>query len=145
VAKIIHLNKKRAKQRAEFLRQQMDNKKQMRVAMGDSTTEDMMIEHHQDLLQNIEFALISCCRDNDEIDDRIVTDALKAAICSQEPASQLSTELLKALEGVRDVRSDASDELWCDALRTVLRSVDRHSDLKPGVKKYIKFVSPFIV
>ncbi|MDO8302233.1 MAG: hypothetical protein Q7T18_03235 [Sedimentisphaerales bacterium] len=31
MAKIIHLNKKRAQQRAEFLRRQMDNKKQMRV------------------------------------------------------------------------------------------------------------------
>jgi hypothetical protein len=145
VAKIIRLNKKRAKQRAEFLRRQMDNKKQMRVAMGDSATEDMMIEHHQDILQNIEFALISCCRDNDKIDDRIIADALKAAICSQEPTSQLSTELLKALEGVREVRNDASDELWRNGLSTVLKSVDRHSNLQPSVKKYIKFVSPFIV
>ena len=53
MTKIIRLNKKRAQQRGAFLRCEMDRKKQMKLAMGDSTTEDMMIEHHQDVLQNI--------------------------------------------------------------------------------------------
>ena len=77
--------------------------------------------------------------------DSIVADALKAAICSQEPDHQSSTQLVEALQEARDIRSDILDTLWCNGLRTVLKSVNRHSTLQPGVKKYIKFVSPFIV
>ena len=143
MAKIIKLNK-RAKQRAAFLRQQMGHKKEMKAAMCDSYTEDMMMEHHQDVLQNIEFALISCCRDNSEIDDMIIADALKAAILSQEPVHQLSTKLLNALQDIRDVRSDVLDNIWRDGFRVVLNSVKRHSNLRPGDKKYINFVSQFI-
>ena len=39
-----------------------------------------MIKNHQDILQNIEFILVSRYRDDRHIDDRIVADALKAAI-----------------------------------------------------------------
>ena len=145
MAKIIHLNKKRAKQSVTFLRQQLDNRKEMKAAMADSNIEDVMIEHHQDILQNIEFAIISCCKQNTEIDDVVVADALKAAILAQEPIHQLSIQLLEALQHIRDVRTDVPDSLWSNGLSTVLKSVKRHSSLQPGSKKYIKFVSQFII
>ena len=104
-----------------------------------------MTRDHQDILQNIEFILVTRHREDRSIDDRIVADALKAAINGDMPEDTFAQSLNESLEGMREFRSDVSDEIWRDCLRTVLQSVRRHSNLTPGSRGYLDFVSDFIL
>jgi hypothetical protein len=104
-----------------------------------------MTRDHQDVLQDIEFVFISRYREDGCIDDRIISIALKAAIGGDTAENALAESLNKDLEGVRLFRSDVSDEIWRDGLRTVLQSVQRHSNLRPGEREYLDFVSYFIL
>jgi hypothetical protein len=104
-----------------------------------------MTRDHQDVLQDIEFVFISRYREDGRIDDRIISNALKAAIGGDTAENALAESLNKDLEGVRLFRSDVSDEIWRDGLRTVLQSVQRHSNLRPGEREYLDFVSYFIL
>ena len=103
-----------------------------------------MTRDHVDILQNIEFTLISDYREDRSIDDRIIANTLKAAIRGEEPEESRSQKLNDSLEGMREFRSDVPDDLWRDGFRTVLQSVHRHSNLRPGERNYIYFVSDFI-
>lgn len=103
-----------------------------------------MTRDHQDVLQNIEFILVSGYRDDDRIDDRIIADALKAAISGDTAEDALAESLNKDLAETRQLNSDVSDDIWRDGLRTVLQSVQRHSNLSPGEREYLNFVSDFI-
>lgn len=103
-----------------------------------------MTRNHQDILQNIEFILVTGYRDNPRIDDRIVADALKAAIRGDTAEDALAESLNEGLEEMHMFRSDVSDDVWRDGLRTVLQSVHRHSDLMPGRREYLDFVCDFI-
>ena len=103
-----------------------------------------MVKDHQDILQNIEFVLVSAYRNDQRIDDRIVADALKAAIRNDAAEDALAESLDEGLEEVRLFRSDVSDDIWRDGLRTVLQSVHRHSCLRPGEREYLDFVCDFI-
>jgi uncharacterized alpha-E superfamily protein len=103
-----------------------------------------MVRDHQDVLQNIEFIIISEYRENRRIDDRIVADALKAAIHSETAENDLAESINQALEETRMIRSDVSDDIWRNGLQTVLQSVHRHSYLRPGEREYLDFVSNFI-
>ena len=104
-----------------------------------------MTRDHQDLLQNIEFVFISRYREDRHIDDRIVADALKAAIDGYTAEDALAESLNKGLEKVRLFRSDVSDDIWRDGLLTVLQSIRRHSSLRPGEREYLDFVGHFIL
>jgi len=104
-----------------------------------------MTRDHQDLLQNIEFVFISRYREDRHIDDRIVADALKAAIDGYTAEDALAESLNKGLEKVRLFRSDVSDDIWRDGLLTVLQSVRRHSRLGQGEREYLDFVGHFIL
>ncbi len=104
-----------------------------------------MTRDHQDVLQDIEFVFISRYREDDRIDDRIVANALKAAIGGDTAEDALAESLNKELEEVRLFRSDVSDDIWRDGLRTVLQSVHRHSNIRPGEREYLDFVSYFIL
>ena len=103
-----------------------------------------MVRDHQDVLQNIESIIISEYRENRRIDDRVVADALKAAIHSETAENNLAESINQALEEMRMLRSDVSDDVWRDGLRTVLQSVHRHSYLRPGEREYLCFVGDFI-
>ena len=103
-----------------------------------------MVRDHQDILQNIEFVLVSQYRQDRSIDDRIVADALKAAIRDDTAEDALAESMNEALEEMRLFRSDVSDDIWRDGLRTVLQSVHRHSYLRPGEREYLDFVCNFI-
>jgi single-stranded DNA-specific DHH superfamily exonuclease len=103
-----------------------------------------MVRDHQDVLQNIEFILVSRYRENRRIDDRIIADALKATIHGNTAEDALAESLKEGLEEMRLFRSDVSDDVWRDGLRTVLQSVHRHSYLRPGEREYLDFVSNFI-
>jgi hypothetical protein len=112
--------------------------------LSDSAERRMMREH-ADLLQNIEFVLVANYREQDDVDDYVVEKALQAAIrriAPQEPAVQ---SILQQLDDIRELRRDASDELWADALRVVVSSVRSHSSCRAGVTHYLNFVSQFIV
>ncbi len=102
-----------------------------------------MPRDHLDVLQNIEFILVTDYRDDRSIDDCIVADALIAAILDAEPEDSRAQSLNESLENIRELRSDVSDDIWRDGLRTVLQSVHRHSSLIPGCRWYLDFVSDF--
>ena len=103
-----------------------------------------MVRDHQDVLQNIESIIISEYRENRRIDDRVVADALKAAIHSETAENDLAESTNQALKEMRMLRSNVSDDVWRDGLRTVLQSVHRHSYLRPGEREYLCFVGDFI-
>lgn len=138
------LKRKRAARKQVNIRQ-MALQSELRETLGPRKLLKRMTRDHQDLLQNIEFALVSRYRDNGTIDDRIVADALRAVIQGTIPADARAQSLTEGLEEIREFRSDVSDEIWRDGLRTVLQSVHRHSSLRPGSRGYLDFVSDFIV
>jgi len=117
----------------------------MKESPGSGKLLKRMTRDHHDLLQNIEFIFISQYRDNRRIDDRIVADALKAAISGDMAEDALAESLNEDLEEIRRLRSDISDDIWRDGLRTVQQSVQRHSSLRPGEQEYLDFVSDFIL
>ncbi len=136
------LKRKRALQKKVNIRQ-MALKKELRATLGPRALLKRMTRDHQDVLQNIEFVLVSGYRSDRSIDDRIVADALKAAIHDEVPEGDLAQSLNESLEEIRVLRSDISDDIWRDGLRTVLESVHRHSSLIPGCRLYLDFVSGF--
>jgi len=140
MSKVKRMKRKRAAQKKANIRQ-MSLKKEM----GPAKLLKQMTTDHQDILQNIEFTLVSGHREDPTIDDRIVADVLKAAIGGDVSEDARTQSLSESLEEVRQLRSDVSDDLWRDGLRTVLQSVHRHSNLRPGERDYLDFVSDFVL
>jgi len=103
-----------------------------------------MMREHQDVLQNIEFTLVTAWRSRPAIDDRAALDALTAALRREEPAEEARRLLFDQLRAARETRPDVSDETWGKGLRVVADSVRRRSDLRPGSTDYLDFVSPFL-
>jgi hypothetical protein len=100
---------------------------------------------HPDVLQNIEFILVSEYRNDSTIDDRVARDALMAAISHQEAEDPRAQRMLDGLKEIRMMRNDISDTLWRDALRVVLRSVHNHSTLNLGSTRYLDFICQYII
>jgi len=140
MSKVKRMKRKRAAQKKANIRQ-ISLKKEM----GPAKLSKRMTRDHLDVLQNIEFTLVSGHREDPTIDDRIIADALKAAIHGDVPEDARTQSLSKSLEEVRQLRSDVSDDLWQDGLRTVLQSVHRHSNLRRGERDYLDFVSDFVL
>jgi hypothetical protein len=106
-----------------------------------------MTRDHLDVLQNIEFALVNSARRDQSIDDRMVDAALNEAIqpgAANEQAKPQIEMICARLDQMRAIREDVSDEIWQAGLRTVRDSVRRHSDLQPGEKAYLQFVSQYV-
>jgi hypothetical protein len=103
-----------------------------------------MARDHEDVLQNIEFVLVSLWRRDPEIDDRACTAALRAAIAGREPDDPRAAALFQNLQEIRALREDIDDKVWRNALRVVDESVHRHSDRRPGETGYLRFASRFI-
>lgn len=144
MSKVKRLKRKRALQKKANIRQ-MALKKELRATLGPRALLKRMTRDHQDVLQNIEFVLVSGYRSDRSIDDRIVANALKAAILDDIPEDARTQSLNEGLEEVREIRSDISDDIWRDGLRTVLQSVHRHSSLIPGSRGYLDFVSDYVL
>jgi hypothetical protein len=138
------LRRKRALQKKANIRQ-MALQRKSKAMLGSHKLMKRMTRNHQDILQNIEFVLVSGYRDDHGIDDCTVADALKAAIRDDVPEDPRAASLSEGLEGIRGFRSDVSDDIWRDGLRTVLQSVHRHSSLKQGSRGYLDFVSDFVL
>ena len=124
---------KRFKKRRPYQRQETPHKLLKKV------TRD-----HLDVLENIEFVLVQTWRDNPEIDDCLVEDALDAAIAGDMASDPLSNILLERLNSVRLMRSDVEDKIWKAGLKVVLESVHTHSDAMPGDREYLAFADQFI-
>ena len=140
MSKVKRMKRKRAAQKKANIRQMS-----VKNEMGSAKLLKQMTRDHQDILQNIEFTLVSGHREDPTIDDRIVADVLKAAIGGDVSEDTRTQSLSESLEEVRQLRSDVSDNLWRDGLRTVLQSVHRHSNLRRGERDYLDFVSDFVL
>ena len=143
MSKLKRMRRKRAAQKKANIHL-MSLHSGMMEAPGSGKLLKRMVRDHQDVLQNIEFILISMYRDDRSIDDRIVADVLKAAIHGNEPEDARAQSISGGLEEIRRLRADTADEIWRDGLRTVLQSVHRHSSLRPGATGYLDFVSDFV-
>ncbi len=140
MSKVKRMKRKRAAQKKANIRQMS-----LKTEMGSAKLLKRMTRDHQDVLQNIEFTLMSGHREDHTIDDRIIADALKAAMHGDQSEDARAQSLTEGLEEMRQFRSDVSDDVWRDGLRTVLQSVHRHSNLRPGERNYLDFVSGFIL
>ncbi len=124
---------------------QMNSHKKFGKTLKPQRSMKRMARDHLDILQNIEFVLVSGYRGDRSIDDCIVADALKAAILGTEPEDSRAQSLIEGLEDIRELHFDMPDDIWRDGLRTVLQSVHRHSSLKPGSRWYLDFVCDFVM
>lgn len=104
-----------------------------------------MTRDHTDVLQNIEFAIVTAWREHPEIDDRAVAHALKSAIAETEPAGKLAEVVADALENTKLLRGEMDENLWGAGLKVVLESVHTHSEMQPGDTDYLDFVRAYIV
>ena len=104
-----------------------------------------MTRDHVDVLQNIEFSIVSTCRNHDDIDDRMIASALKTAIDGSEPVGELSAALVNDLAGFREMRPSVQDDIWTKGLKVVLESVHTHSDRKPGDRDYLAFIRNYVI
>ncbi len=143
MSKVKRLKRKRALQKKSNIRQ-MGLQKKCGAKLKPRKSMKHMARDHLDVLQNIEFALVSGYRSERSIDDCIVADALIAAILDAEPEDSRARSLNESMESIRELRSDVPDDIWRDGMRTVLESVHRHSSLKPGSRDYLDFVSDFV-
>jgi len=144
MSKLKRLRRKRSAQKKANIRK-MALQSEFRETRGSRNLLKRMPKDRLDVLQNIEFILIRRYREDRSIDDRVVADALKAAIRSDVPEDKLAQSLNESLEDIRQLRSDVSDDIWRDGLRTVLQSVHRHSSLRPGSRAYLNFVADFVL
>ena len=143
MSKVKRLKRKRALQKKSNIRQ-MALQKKFGATLRPRKSMKHMARDHLDVLQNIEFVLVSGYRSDRSIDDCIVADVLIAAILDAEPEDSRARSLNENLENIHELRSDVSDDIWRDGLRTVLESVHRHSSLKPGSRGYLDFVSDYV-
>ena len=143
MSKVKRLKRKRALQKKTNIRQ-MALQKKFGATLKPRKSMKHMTRDHLDVLQNIEFFLVSGYRSDQSIDDCIVADALIAAILDAEPEDSRARSLNENLENIRELRPDIPDDIWRDGLRTVLESVHRHSSLKPGSRDYLDFVSDYV-
>ena len=103
-----------------------------------------MTEYHVDVLQNIEFSIVSAWRRDERIDDRAVSSALRAAIAGTSAAYELAGSIARELESARRLRADVSEEIWTKGLKVVLESVGNHSAARAGDIYYLSFIEPFV-
>ena len=119
-------------------------RKSLKETLEENKLMKRMSRDHVDVLQNIEFILVTSHRENGSIDDRIIADALKATIDNDFPQDERVISIKGNLQDMHEFRGYVSDDIWQAGLRTVLQSVRRHSDLRPGSTDYLDFVSEFI-
>jgi hypothetical protein len=106
-----------------------------------------MTRDHTDVLQNIEFALVSVAKGQPEIDDHAVLESLNMSIKGRTPDESTDPKVAKlyeSLESIRAMREDVSDAIWAGGLKTIAESVQNHSGLAPGEKGYLDFVSKYV-
>lgn len=140
MSKLRRMRKKRVAQKKANIRQiSLDS--EFKETLGTRKLLRRMTRDHLDVLQNIESVFISAYHEDGSIDDHIIAEVLKAAIRGEEPVSSRAQSISDDLDEIRNLRADVTDNVWRDGLKTVLQSVQRHSDLRPGEREYLDFVS----
>lgn len=140
MSKLKRMRKKRAAQKKVNIRQ-MSFDSEFKETLGTRKLLRRMTRDHLDVLQNIESIFISAYHEDGSIDDCVIAEVLKVAIRGEEPVSARAQWISDDLDEVRNLRADVTDDIWRDGLKTVLQSVRRHSDLRPGEREYLDFVS----
>ncbi len=105
---------------------------------------ERMARDHQDILQNIEFALVSTWRRRDDVDDKACHATIESALMRSEPRDEAVSALSEQLLAIRETRSDVPENLWLDGLRVVADSIRTHSQRRPGEVAYLTFVGQYI-
>jgi hypothetical protein len=103
-----------------------------------------MARDHPDVLQNIEFTLGSCHRQDPSLDDRVMDAALRASLANQPPDDPRVATVFNALASARAMRQSLPDDVWSDGLQVIEDSVHTHSDRAPGETSYLAFVAPYV-
>jgi hypothetical protein len=107
-----------------------------------------MTQEHPDVLQNIEFVLVSAYRRDKAIDDAVCFNALEAALSGETPSDERVQGLVQGIADIRALsrtgEASVSDELWNNALLVIMNSIKFWSTLKPGARGYLEYVSPFL-
>jgi len=103
-----------------------------------------MASENLDVLQNIEFALVTTHREYPTVDDSAVAEALRYAIRGKESDGETAELLHSRLGAIRQLRSDIPNSVWQECLQVILASVKRRSKLRPGETSYLDFVAPYI-
>jgi hypothetical protein len=106
-----------------------------------------MTRDHLDVLENIEFVLVTHARHDPSIDDDIIDRALQITMGRTDVVGETDPRVMtlcRSLEEIRESREDVPDTIWRAGLRTVDESVRRHSRLGSGEKSYLQFVGPYI-
>jgi hypothetical protein len=122
------------------------------------TAEDAWIDEHLDLLQNIEAMIAGLYRDDSELEDWDVTEALSALITKFKAEvrgrdfrmprlSERSARLFDALDQILTVRGAMIEEAETPAdqlraLKEIRSSVRRHSKIH-GQRGYLDFIIEF--
>ena len=143
MSKLKRMRKKQAARKKASIRQ-MSLHGGLRETQATGKLLKRMTRDHVDVLQNIEFTIISAYDKDDSLDDRIIAEVLHAAIRDEVPDDARAQSLHEDLIEMRHLRANVSDDIWRDGLRTVLQSVQRHSNLWPDERSYLDFVSDFV-
>jgi hypothetical protein len=105
-------------------------------------------EEYPGVLQNIEFFLVHSWREDPTVDDAAVNAVLARALsgdAQDRPAEDPRLAGIAVnLERARIMNEGLAPEAWRDCLLTVKQSVRRHSDCRPGERKYLNFAAPFV-
>src|SRR3954469_25492984 len=105
---------------------------------------DEITRRNDDVLQDIETALLDTWRDVSGTDDRWVHLGLIGAMRDDPTDHPCSLMVFTALKTLRERREDVDDELWLDALRVVDQSVRDHSSLRHADRSYLTFIRAFL-
>jgi hypothetical protein len=106
-----------------------------------------MSRDHLDVLQNIEFVLVNCAREDRSVDDRTIDEALSLSlrgVDSDDDIGGTVVDICESLDEMRETRSDVPDNIWHAGLKTVRDSVRQHSSLAPGARGYLHFVEQYV-
>jgi hypothetical protein len=106
-----------------------------------------MTRDHPDVLQNIEFALVTVANEDSGIDDRAIHEALQSSLkrsSADAPDDPRVIAIREILDVFHENRDDVSDTIWDAGLHTIAESVRKHSGLAPGEKSYLSFVSRYV-
>lgn len=103
-----------------------------------------MQRDHIDVLQNIEFVIVKAFKENPDVDDAAVREALVATLNFREPVGDAACQVRDSIRAAREMRATLAESIWLDGIRVVLDSVKNHSEFKPGETSYLRFVQPFV-
>ncbi len=134
------------KRKAREQRKKLDRRLGFADPIGDEISlMRRMSTHHLDILQNIEYALLTIFKVDPALDDRAIAVALGAYLDNESVIDEDTRDILGSINMVRATnQGDHPESRWRDGMKVVLDSVKTHSTLAPGDRGYLRFISRFI-